>query len=131
MPTLYIPSIFTTLLTSAIVKSFIKGLVLSRRILISKPQAGGQSLGKYLLNCVTFPPMYGFFSIKITFIPVSAASTAAVIPAMPAPTINISDFISFFIMIYPLKYLFVNYVSILNTRSSILNSFYPVSRIEN
>ena len=43
-----------------------RGLSLMRRKLISSPQVGGQSFGKYWFSWDTRPPRYGFFSTRNT-----------------------------------------------------------------
>ena len=71
------------------VNSLIRGLFLMRWKLISRPQVGGQSLGKYRCSWATRPPRAGPRSSNMTSYPASAASTDAVMPAIPPPTTRI------------------------------------------
>ncbi len=71
--------------TVASVCTVILGFLRMRRTLISKPHAGGHIFGKYLWDRMTRPPRNASFSTRTTGYPTSAASTAAVIPAIPPP----------------------------------------------
>ena len=54
-------------------------------------QLAQSSVGKTLLRLIMRPPMLASFSASTTRTPWSAASSAACMPAMPAPTTNTSD----------------------------------------